>query len=79
MAAAGTVLQTEVEYVIREGDYPTTVASLWQVRFDVLMTLNGWRTLQDAGIVPPRSARSRRHDPDARRRHGVPTSRPHAR
>ena len=48
---AGTVLQTEVEYVIREGDYPTTVASLWQVPFDVLMTLNGW-TLQDAGIVP---------------------------
>jgi hypothetical protein len=48
---AGSILETEVDYVIREGDDPATVASLWQVPFDDLMTLNGW-SLQPDGIVP---------------------------
>ncbi|MFN8020145.1 MAG: LysM peptidoglycan-binding domain-containing protein [Acidimicrobiales bacterium] len=47
----GSVLRTEVDYVIREGDYPATVASMWQVDFEELMALNGW-TLQPDGIVP---------------------------
>lgn len=48
---AGSTLENEVEYVIREGDYPATVATLWKVPFEDLMTFNGW-TLQESGIVP---------------------------
>ncbi|MCX6523034.1 MAG: LysM peptidoglycan-binding domain-containing protein [Actinobacteria bacterium] len=49
--APGSILQFQTEYVILEGDYPSTVAAKWKVKFEDLMTLNGW-TLQDNGIVP---------------------------
>ena len=49
--APGSILQFQTEYVILEGDYPSTVANKWKVQFEDLMTLNGW-TLQDNGIVP---------------------------
>jgi len=49
--APGSILQSATEYVIREGDYPLTVASMWKVALGDLMSLNGW-TLQDYGIVP---------------------------
>jgi hypothetical protein len=49
--APGSILQFQTEYVILEGDYPSTVANKWKVKFEDLMTLNGW-TLQDNGIVP---------------------------
>ena len=47
----GSILTTEAEYVIREGDDPATVATLWAIRLEDLATLNGW-TLQEGGIVP---------------------------
>lgn len=49
--APGSVLQFQSEYVILEGDYPSTVASKFKVSFEDLKTLNGW-TLQPNGIVP---------------------------
>ncbi len=49
--APGSILQFPSEYVIVEGDYPSTVAAKFKVAFADLMTLNGW-TLQDNGIVP---------------------------
>jgi LysM repeat protein len=49
--APGSILQFQTPYVILEGDYPSTVAAKWKVKFEDLMTLNGW-TLQDNGIVP---------------------------
>jgi LysM repeat protein len=49
--APGSVLAFETEYVIVEGDYPSTVANKWKVDFNTLMELNGW-TLQSNGIVP---------------------------
>ena len=47
----GSVLTSEAEYVIREGDYPVTVATTWGVPLEDLATLNGW-TLEENGIVP---------------------------
>ena len=49
--APGSVLAFETEYVILEGDYPSTVANRWKVDFNELMALNLW-TLQPNGIVP---------------------------
>ena len=49
--APGSILQFQTEYVILQDDYPSTVANKWKVKFEDLMTLNGW-TLQDNGIVP---------------------------
>lgn len=40
--APGSVLQFQSEYVIQEGDYPSTVANKFKVSFQDLMTLNGW-------------------------------------
>lgn len=51
LPAPGSILTSEAEYVIREGDYPATVASMWGVAFEDLAALNGW-TLTDDGIVP---------------------------
>jgi LysM repeat protein len=47
----GAILQYESTYVIQANDYPSTVASKFKVKFEDLMTLNGW-TLDDSGIVP---------------------------
>jgi hypothetical protein len=47
----GSILTSEAEYVIREGDYPATVATMWGVAFEDLAALNGW-TLTGDGIVP---------------------------
>lgn len=49
--APGSILTVETEYVIVEGDYPSTVAAKFKVKFEDLMTLNGW-TIGDNGIVP---------------------------
>ncbi|CAB4541745.1 MAG: LysM peptidoglycan-binding domain-containing protein [Actinobacteria bacterium] len=48
---AGSVLRTEVEYVIRDGDTPATIASDWSVPFADLLIFNGM-TLEPNGIVP---------------------------
>ena len=47
----GAILQYESTYVIQANDYPSTVASKFKVKFEDLMTLNGW-TLDDSGMVP---------------------------
>ncbi len=49
--APGSILQFPTEYIIVEGDYPSTVAARFKVTFEDLMSLNQW-TLQDNGIVP---------------------------
>ena len=49
--APGSVLQFETTYTIVEGDYPSTVAAKWKVKFEDLMTLNAW-TLDDSQNVP---------------------------
>jgi LysM repeat protein len=40
--APGSIMQFETTYIILEGDYPSTVASKWKVKFEDLMSLNGW-------------------------------------
>jgi hypothetical protein len=49
--APGSVLQFESTYIIEDGDYPSTVATKWKVKFPDLMTLNGW-TLDANNNVP---------------------------
>ncbi|TPW09882.1 MAG: hypothetical protein FD127_3992 [Acidimicrobiaceae bacterium] len=49
--APGSVLQFEGTYIIVEGDYASTVALRWKVKFEDLMTLNGW-TLDENQNVP---------------------------
>lgn len=49
--APGSVLRNELEYVIREGDTPATIASDWSVPLEDLLVLNGM-TLEPNGIVP---------------------------
>lgn len=47
----GAILQYESTYVIQANDYPSTIAQKYKVKFEDLMSINGW-TLDDNGIVP---------------------------
>ena len=46
----GTVHPEEGSYVIASGDYPSTIATTYKVKFEDLLAINGW-TLQGQ-IVP---------------------------
>ncbi len=48
---AGAVLAFDTEYVIKDGDYASTIANDWGVTLEALMTLNAW-TLDETQNVP---------------------------
>ena len=48
--SSSTVHSEEGEYVVADGDYPSTIARKFKVRFEDLLAINGWTLAGGDGV-----------------------------